>query len=425
MQDPPLNRSAAIDCLIRSLFVIPLSLAATTAWAEMSPSPSPALALRSPDGNNSISFHLAAQLRYQYLSRQTDDGREGQGLVEVRRVRPSIKGNLLTEKLTYGLQLSTAPGSLELVDLFLDYSFLAHLKVRGGQWKIPFTRYRIQSFKKLTLADWALPTRTFGAERQMGLAFHNGYETPPRLEYEAGIFTGVNARAAHATSLATLYGEALDSPSDLVDPGSRADLRPALVAHLAYNSPGINTRADTDWQGGPLRVSLGLSGAWNLNPRLPQDLSLRIAPEVLIKAHGLSFSGIFYLGFSLLDERMTSQHLAFTGGLLQASYVVHRRVEVAVRYAVVNTDDVVLANARQRAQQLIDMAVEPEARSTLTAQYQQAGALEQEQEVTVGVNLYLLGQSLKWQNDLGWLISIKQSGRITDIRYRSQLQWAF
>lgn len=340
-------------------------------------------------------------------------------------MRPSIKGSLFSQKLKYALQLSTAPGSLELMDLFLDYSISPHLKVRGGQWKIPFTRYRIQSFKALTLADWATVTKTFGAERQIGLALHNGYEKPPRFEYEAGLFTGMNARASHATSLARLYGETVQNPSDLTGPAPRADLHPALAAHLAYNSPGMDTRTDTDWRGGPPRVSVGFSGAWDLVPRRTQDLSLRLAPEVLLKAYGVSFSGVFYLGFSLLDEQMASQQLAFAGGLLQASYLVHRLVEVAARYSLVHAGDVVRANAQQRALQLIAAAPDLETGGALSAQYNNAGALEQEQEVTLGFNLYLLGQTLKWQNDLSWNIYSRQTGKFTDIRYRSQLQLVY
>ena len=72
-------------------------------------------------------------------------------------------------------------------------------------------------------------TRYFGAERQIGLVMHNGYEKHGAFEYEVGVFTGVNARKSHATGLASIFGEELANPSDLYDPAAPADLHPEVV----------------------------------------------------------------------------------------------------------------------------------------------------------------------------------------------------
>jgi hypothetical protein len=80
-------------------------------------------------------------------------------------------------------------------------------QLRIGQCKVPFTRFRIQSFQRLTFADWPIVTKFFGGERQIGVTLHNGYEDPPVRAYVVGLLSGVNARASHGIGIATVYGE--------------------------------------------------------------------------------------------------------------------------------------------------------------------------------------------------------------------------
>jgi hypothetical protein len=383
----------------------------------------------SDDGDWQLRLGLATQLQYRLDATDVDlsEDRATEDRVIARRVRPTLRGHLVTRDLGYYLHLSAAPGGVELMDLYVDYAVRPSLRARIGQWKIPFTRFRIASFKDLTLVDWPIATAYFGAERQMGVALHNGYERTPRgLEYEAGVFSGVNARAAHAVGLSRLHGEAVESPSDLADPAPPASIHPELVAHAAYNLGGIDASSDTDWTGGPLRLSAGLSAAWDLDPDPAADLSLRLAPEVLAKLRQLSLGLVLYLGFARRGGSVTEQRLAMMGALAQLSYLFAQRLELAARYSVIQIDARVADSARERADGLIYAETDIERREALMAQYRDAGKARREHEATLGVNLYLIGRSLKLQTDFSWLAHDEAGGgRRHDLRFRSQLQLAF
>jgi len=383
--------------------------------------------IKSADGEWRLGVGLAVQLRYQLdATGIDDDDGDVDSFVEARRIRPTLLGTLASSKLAYYLHLSTTPGSLEFMDFYLDYALTPNLRARAGQWKIPFTRFRTGSFKNLTLVDWPITTLYFGAERQMGLALHNGYEkAPDGLAYEAGIFTGTNARASHAVGLARLYGEKFDNPSSLSNPGPRADLHPELVARAAYNMGQIDTSTDTDWAGGPLRLSAGFSAAWDLDPDRYIDLALRLAPEALMKLRGLSVATVFYLGFVRRGDGVADQRLGLLGATFQSSYLFLRQLELSVRYSIVQVDSRVAGDARDRAAAII--AAEPgvENKAALARQYDGAGQVRREHEAGVGLNVYLIGRSLKLQTDLSWLTHDSVDERNSDLRLRAQLQLTF
>jgi hypothetical protein len=385
--------------------------------------------LTSDDGDWQLRPGLAAQLQYRLDATDVDlsEDRATDNRVLARRIRPTLRGTLVTQELGYYLHLSTAPGALELMDFYIDYAMRPFLRARVGMWKIPFTRFRIGSFQNLTLVDWPVATTYFGAERQMGVAVHNGYEKTPRgLQYEAGVFTGANTRAAHAVGLSLLHGEQVKSASDLADPAPPASIHPELVAHVAYNLGGIDACTDTDWTGGPLRLSAGLSAAWDLDPDRVADLSLRLAPEVLVKLRQLSLNLVLYLGFARRGESVTEQRVAMLGAVAQLSYLFAQRFELAARYTVIQIDATVADSARERADSLIYAETDIDRREALMVQYRDAGKARRDQEATLGVNLYLIGRSLKLQTDFSWLAHDEAGGgRSHDLRLRSQLQLAF
>jgi phosphate-selective porin OprO/OprP len=402
-----------------SLALLPILLLASPATAadgapprdEKEPKPPEAIGpflVKSPSKTSSLRFGFAAQLLYQLdsVDNGPDADRDVEHAFKLRRLRMSLSGVALTEDFSYALQLSTNPGNLELVDLYLNYRFTKDIQIRLGQFKIPFTRYRMMSFSRLTFVDWALVTKYFGAERQRGFAVHNGYTKQPRFAYVLGVFTGQNARASHGVGLAEAFGATVDNPSDLVDPAAMEAAHPEVGLHLSYNHGGIDTATDTDLKGGPLRFSAGVSGANDLRPDPIRDFSYRVAFEVLIKTHGLSVFAAFYSGFAARDGNHQDQQHAMLGMLAQLSYLVWSRLEFSGRYALVDIDDDLREQSRNSAEG-------------------QAGDLNREQELTFGVNVYIIGASLRWQNDLSWIYREGEDRNRDDLRFRSQLTLQF
>ncbi len=389
------------------------------------------------DSTAQIQLQFAGQLRTQYESKDNGEGKERSNklFTEARRIRLTLSGKIPARRLAFKLHLSTAPGSLELMDAFFDYRLRPEIQLRFGQYKTPFTRYRIQSFQRLTFADWAIVTKYFGAERQMGLAVHNGYEKPPRWGYAVGIFTGVNARASHAVGLASIYGEATANPSDLTDPGSRAEYHPEIFIHGSFRTDKIDVQSDTDEKRGPFGALVAFNAAWDFDPVYYQDLYLRFAPEVLVKYRGLSFSGIAYGGMVRMPFSQIVR-MGMTGLLAQSAYRINRAFEFSARYAVVDLERKLVDDARDRAEDLIsaarsayESAEEQELLlqdlNNVIARYKNAGQVRREEEVTVGFNIYWAEHALKWQNDAGLLIHARRTETRQDAVIRSQLQLSF
>ncbi len=381
--------------------------------------------LASQNGRNVLTLGFAGQLQTELMVTDLGgDEPDNSFLPKLRRIRLLLGGTFLSRQLKYYLQLSTAPNSLEIMDFFLEYRFSRHLRLRGGQYKIPFTSHREGSFKSLTFVDWSILVPAFGSDRQMGVHIHNDGFGPSGLFYAFGVYTGQNARKAHARLYARTWGESLSNPSDLTAPAPLDGFHPELVARLAYKTGGINIKQDTDFKGGGPRLAVTLGLTWDLNPDRTLDQALRGAAELLVKAHSASFHAALYAATARQDSRL-SQRFAMVGGLVQASYLIQRRWEVALRYAVVHFDQSLLDDARRRAADLINAETDPDAQAALESQYAQAGILQREHEVTAGLNLYLVHNYLKLQLDVSWLGHERASGLLSDLRSRLQLQLAF
>ena len=109
----------------------------------------PRLEVATEDGQSALRLHLAAQFRWEGTS--TDKGdeadREWSDKILFRRLRVVFEGRAITEDLTYRLHFSLAPGQLELYDLSIAYAFHPQARLLLGQNKLPFTRYRMDSFQ--------------------------------------------------------------------------------------------------------------------------------------------------------------------------------------------------------------------------------------------------------------------------------------
>jgi len=384
------------------------------------------------DSSAVIRFQGAMQFRTSIEDIDKGKIRETRFFSEARRIRLTTGVMLPDYRLTFKLHLSFAPGSLELMDFYGDYGFRGPWRLRLGQFKTPFTRYRIQSFQRLTFVDWAVVTKYFGAERQIGLAIHNGYEKPPRWGWAAGIFTGVNARAAHAVGLNKIYGEIIGNPSDLADPAPQGEYHPELFMHASYRTGDMDIVSDTDEKRRGLRGFFAVNAAWDIDPDIYADLYLRLAPEFLVKFRGLSLAGIGFRGM-VKTEPHDIVRPGIDGMLIQTAYRFYSRYEISFRYAIADFEDALVDAARKRAEEIIGKAefdaaeekISVEELNDIKSQYGSAGMTVREEEITTGINIYFSGHSLKWQTDAGWLIHYRCDDDRRDFIVRSQFQLTF
>lgn len=375
------------------------------------------------DGRSALEVGFAAQLRASLTT--TDQAASGPGrnnelVAELRRVRLLLRGRFFDERLTTRFQLSTAPSSLELMDVWLDYRFSPWARLRLGQFKIPYTRHRAQSFTGLVLVDWSVAAKQFGGERQLGVSLHDGLSEG--WSYAVGAFTGVNARASFERGLSQIYAEPLPNSSDLTDPAPPAELHPELVVRIAHAAEGIEAKSNSDAAGGGLRHHAGLSATLDAQPAEARDFLLRLAPELLLKAYHLSLNVVAHGGFF----RAQSDDWTFgaVGLTAETAWRLHPHLELAGRYSRVDYLQALRADARLRAAELVAGAAAAD-RADVANGYRAAGGLHSEQEVAIGLNAYIIGDSLKWQHDVAWIHREKDAGGFHDVRARMQLQVAF
>ena len=411
--------------MLRLLYICPLIVLFILAFC---PTAFPASAigpfeLANKDSTASLQVQFAAQLRADLY---TSDGAEDKLTMEARRIRLSLSGFLASPELTYKTQLSFAPNSNELLDIYVNYAYCYCMQFRFGQFKVPFTEYRLGSFQNLTLADWSIATRYFGAERQMGFAVHNGYRNVYGRGYTFGVFTGVNARASHAVGIPVIYGEKISNPSDLSEKTSKMKFHPELIGKLSYRYKP---------EGGKFDAGGALSAAWDIDPTDYQDFSIRLAPEILVTYNRFTVNGLGYFGFvDMHDPSITK--LGVTGYLLELKGRVTDKIDLSARYTKIDIEDFLSADARTRAQDIIDRASSdyqlypsPYTETLLaeiSKQYANAGDLKNIQEFTAGVSYMLIRHHLKWQNDF----VLNREENISDvsedeIHIRSQFQLVF
>lgn len=369
---------------------------------------------------------LAAQLRF--TGQAGDANSTVAPLLELRRIRPRITITALQSRLTATLVLNTTPSSLELLDCWVEGLVRRDVRLRVGLTKTPFTTYRLQTFSELLFVDWALVTRVFGNERQLGLEVHNRGSTAA-LEYSLGVFNGTTMRTAHGVGLAGDYGEALRNLSDLRAYNPPDTPHPELVARAVFHhgrrhtyafSPTTPSAPSTRAPGFGLDV--GASASVDLHPTIARDFSHALAPELALRLGPLSLAATGYLGLARLTQRAG---LALVGGVLvESSVSIARRVAVALRFARVDRDEALLVDARARADALV-AAASGEQQASLRTQLRDAGALRSEQELTLGVTVSILGPTLVAQTDVSWLETQRTDGAREALRYRVQLQCVF
>lgn len=401
-----------------------LSTAPRSGWAEASP---PVFRIATDDGQSSLRLQIAAQIRwsYEYADAGTGESAASSNDIQFRRLRLILGGSLVTERLTYRLHLNLVPGAVELVDFWSDYQLHEQLSMRLGQFKVPFTRYRLGSWSNRPVLEWSHPTRYFGAERQIGLMLHNNVGRPPRFEYQVGLYTGVNARASNGVAIPRVFGTDRPNLSALVDPAAPSSFHPEVGLHLAYNHGDISVRGPQDFEGGGPRFSVGLSGVWDARPTAGQDMALRLAPEVIFKLHGFCLWGVFYMAFwdHVTDDEGID--LGFLGGVAQASYVFLDRYEVGLRYTNVSILDALRRDARAQADQRIAAVDDDEAQAALARRLSSVGLLEAEHELTLGFSVFALERTLKFGVDGGLMIHQRTDGNRYDMLIRVQAQLGF
>ncbi len=340
--------------------------------------------LGTPDGNYRLLVNARVQARYAYEA--LEDAADLNAF-SIPRARLKLAGHVATKRLTYAFQADFAKGTVALKDFYVDYAFVPDwFHVRAGQSKRPFSRQQLASSGKLALVDRARTDEAFGAGRDIGLAFGNDCEKSPPFEWALGLFNGTGEKPWFSGTVS----------ADTVTRGAKftnvpAKFYPMLVVRLGYNYGGIQGYTESDFEGGPPRFGLGLSGQLGFDTDGGHDGTLASEFDAIFKAYGFATSGGVYLRSGQNGSAWREQDFAAVGAHWQAGYLIAGFVEPALRYTFIGPD----------------------------------GTDNDLHEVTAGLSVYFWKRHVQWQSDASWLRRAQAPGeRTNDWIVRSQVQFA-
>jgi hypothetical protein len=227
------------------------------------------------------------------------------------------------------------------------------------------------------------------------VAIHNKYEKSPEgLEWAVGVFNGTGDKPALECDVevdpATGEGTTdCDDPTNV--PG---DIGPMVVARVGFNMGKIKGYSESDLEGGPLRLAVGVSYMGDLSELegVEDDgtpITHRVGGDVMLKVNGLSITGGAYV---FLFEDAAGDSQSDFGFHAQGGYfVAPKTFELAARFGMVPTG---------------------------------AASDDNRMEILGGFNWFLHGHSLKWQTDAGVLRTTTDPA-VTELVVRTQAQLIF
>jgi len=195
------------------------------------------------------------------------DDRTTTGSFRIRRAKTKLAGWAYDERVGFELQLNWASQIDILEDAFVDVDATGNgaLRVRLGQYKVPFGRQQLTSSGSQQFVDRSITSSRFALGRDVGLMLH-GAVAGGRLSYSGGIFNGsvlggnnddaryrIDARVQIAPNGDPGYGEA--------DLAVNRSPRWALAAQVEHNDRGLldTDREYTTWGGDACLKYRGLS----------------------------------------------------------------------------------------------------------------------------------------------------------------------
>jgi hypothetical protein len=384
--------------------------------------------IRIGDTDDWIGIGFATQMEFEYDQQFAGGGSQSanQETLEFGRIRTTLSSSFIDGRIRSRFQINLTPSAFELIDMWFAFTRFKFATFRVGQFKIPYDRYRAQSFAALSLVNWAPTTRMFGSERQIG-AEMLGIGGFLKAEYAIGIFSGTNARAAHAVGITEVYGEVPQSASDFGFGEVVSEFHPELVARAAKNFGKINTDTNSDVSGSKeLRHSLGFGIAWDARPKTTQDLGLRLSAEWLGKIRHLYMNVVSYLAWFKPWEGGKILYGPM-GFMAETGYRFSPMWELALRYSVTYLTPWLRSDARSYgALQIADaVANDPDGGAAAMQQYGQNGDQTTTNELAVSGTSHIIGNSLKVVAESAWMAQRWETGRRNAFRFNIQLQFLF
>ncbi len=176
-------------------------------------SPGEGVSWTSADEQFALRLGLRGQVRYAVI--ETPDAAP-RHLLTLRRARIKFSGHTFGEHNEYKLELGLSPRDIGMTSdgprytPILDWSFeftqLRDLRFRVGQYKLPYSRTRMQSSGDLQFVDRSIADGEFNLNRDVGFDINSiDLFGVGRLRYYAGVFLGEGRDAYVPSNFEVVY----------------------------------------------------------------------------------------------------------------------------------------------------------------------------------------------------------------------------
>jgi hypothetical protein len=267
----------------------------------------------------------------------------------------ALDGHVFSPRLTYGIEVDLANG-VELLDWWAEGRIGKYLRIRAGQFKVPFSRERLIDDGQLTFLERPLATEEFAYDRDLGVQLSL---RTARSELRVGVFNG-------------------SGPNQL---NSNLDLLAAAVAwHTVVGSPRWKEEPDFDRLPYPsLAVGIGFTfedtpvpdqvGYVAVDPfvravtvdtdgdgRRDNVRVMQVALMLAARWHGVDLSSETYIrhedwgSFGRAQVMPFDPETTYVGSFVQASaFVVPGRLQIGVRGSIAQISPLTLGGRTRDA----------------------------------------------------------------------------
>jgi phosphate-selective porin OprO/OprP len=221
--------------------------------------------LASPDGAYSIKLRAFAQLQgLNYLSNATPTSNttvtpnvttntKSGGSYSIKRLQPDVGGSL-GKQLDYRVHFNIASGTVDPLDVNLDWKILPEFSIRLGKFKSPSGLERLISTPRAPFIEGSFVT-ALQPNRDIGVQAFGSFKEG-LLEYQAGIFNGARdgqSSTGDNTKDKDLYGRVFSQPFTKFGPeilqGLGFGISGSRGYHADYNNAAVTANVVTATSG--------------------------------------------------------------------------------------------------------------------------------------------------------------------------------
>jgi phosphate-selective porin OprO/OprP len=279
----------------------------------------------SADGNFRLQIGGDLQVRY-YGGFGADDGSGDhyEGGFQNQRTRLDFRGHIISPKLTYRVQanFNRNGGGFELQDAWGEYALENGLKIRWGQFKLPFDRERVVSSTATQTLERSLVDAVFNLDRSQGVQLSYQAE---RWRISAAFSDGRRASNSEWTSAA------------------EADFAFSARTEFRFGDAGWGQYRDlTSFRGDQSGLLIGLGGHWQQDGSTAAPAGARGTIDLFQYTADIGLEGGGWSLFGAVVGRSIRDHddsFSDWGFLVQGGVFLNDNAELYARYARVMPDD--------------------------------------------------------------------------------------